>query len=299
MPKQFISSDLRQTGFPVELNIPREVCMQTKYKLVVSDIDGTIANERGDISPTDFNALQRINKNGVKLALSTGRAARGSVNIMQKLPCDGFHIFFDGALVCDSTLTQTIYSRQIEKELLNQVVNLAHLHGLTLELFSPAGYFVERDSPLAAIHSDLMKLEWEVTDLAAVSERETIIMGCLVIPTVDEDKFKSVLGDYEAKAGIRFSWTMHPARPQIRMVNVVMKDVSKGAAMKALCDYLRIRPEDVIAIGDGANDISLLETAGLGIAMQNAPPQLKAAADYVTGDVAHHGFAQAMEKFLL
>jgi hypothetical protein len=273
--------------------------MPSKYKLVVSDIDGTIANAQGDISPADFSALQRIDKNGVKLALSTGRAARGSIQVLKKLPCSGYHIFFDGALVCDSTLVQTIYSRPIENELLNQVIDLAHLHGLALELFSSTGYFIERDSPLAAMHRDLMQLEWTIMDYSAICKQESIIMGCLVIPTGDEQKFRPILCKYEAKSGVRFSWSIHSARPEIRMVNVIMKDVSKGSALTALCSYLGFKTDEVIAIGDGANDVSLLKAAGLAVAMQNSPPELKAIANYVTGDVAHNGFAQAMEKFLL
>ena len=92
---------------------------------------------------------------------------------------------------------------------------------------------------------------------------------------------------------------MNPARPDIRLVNIIKDDVSKGKALMALCSHLRLNLEEVVAIGDGANDISLLATAGLAIAMQNAPPELKAVADYVTADIAHNGFAQAVQKYLL
>jgi hydroxymethylpyrimidine pyrophosphatase-like HAD family hydrolase len=78
-----------------------------------------------------------------------------------------------------------------------------------------------------------------------------------------------------------------------------MDDVSKGRALEALCVYLGLELKEVAAIGDGANDISLLSTAGLAIAMQNAPPQLKAAADYITPDLTHDGFAQEVHKHLL
>jgi hypothetical protein len=272
--------------------------MQKKYKLVVSDIDGTISNDRGFISPADLSAICKLNQNGIRMALCTGRAARGSVQVLRQIPFEGLHIFFDGALVCNAGLDKTIYARQIEQNVLNRVISLARVHNLTLELFSPSGYFVERDSPLASIHRGLMKLDWTVTDFSGVCAREPIIMGCLVIPTSEEQKFKPILEEYEAKSDIRFSWSLHAARPEIRMVNVVMKDVSKGAALTSLCRHLKVQLDEVITIGDGTNDISLLEMGGVAVAMQNSPAELKAVADYVTGDVDHAGFAQAMGKFL-
>ena len=92
---------------------------------------------------------------------------------------------------------------------------------------------------------------------------------------------------------------MNPARPDIYLVNVIKDDVSKGNALKALCSRMGLKIEETAAIGDGANDISLLETAGLAIAMQNAPLELKAVSDYVTADIAHNGFADAVQKYLL
>ena len=92
---------------------------------------------------------------------------------------------------------------------------------------------------------------------------------------------------------------MNPARPEIRLVNIIKDDVSKGKALMALASHLRLNLEEVVAIGDGANDISLLSNAGLAIAMKNAPPELKAVADYVTGDTEYNGFTQAVRKYLL
>ena len=76
-------------------------------------------------------------------------------------------------------------------------------------------------------------------------------------------------------------------------------DVSKGKALEALASYLGIALTEVIAIGDGGNDISLLSKVGLAIAMGNAVNEVKAVADYVTLDVDHNGVAEAINKFLL
>ena len=90
-----------------------------------------------------------------------------------------------------------------------------------------------------------------------------------------------------------------PAYPEVDFINVVAPGVSKGKALEALATFLGIPLSEVMAIGDGANDITLLSSAGLAIAMGNAPEELKAVADYVTLDGDHNGVAAAINKFLV
>ena len=97
---------------------------------------------------------------------------------------------------------------------------------------------------------------------------------------------------------INVTWTLTPAFPDIQFINLVRKGTSKGQALKALCTYLKIPLVHVCAIGDGENDISLISTAGLGIAMQNSTPELISRAKYVTSDVEHCGVAKAIAKFI-
>ena len=277
----------------------RCLIMQHKYKLLVSDIDGTLTDGRGIISVADLQALQDLSRLGVKISACTGRPARGCSSVLTKLPLGGYHIFFDGALVCNADQTEVVYSQTIKQELLGKIYNLAHKHKLTLELFSKDSFFVECESPLVKVHSELMGFNCNITDFSFKCVQENIIMGCLVIPADKEVKLKAIFTEFGNKLKLKISWGMNPARPDIRFININNDDVSKGKAVEALASYLEIELEEVAAIGDGANDISLLETAGLAIAMQNAPPELKAVADCVTGDIEHHGFAQAVRKYLL
>ena len=80
---------------------------------------------------------------------------------------------------------------------------------------------------------------------------------------------------------------------------MIAPEVSKGKALEALVSYLGISLDEVMAVGDGTNDIPLLISAGLAVAMGDAPDQVKAVADYITLDIDHNGLAAAIEKFLL
>ena len=96
-----------------------------------------------------------------------------------------------------------------------------------------------------------------------------------------------------------FSWAKTPAYPGIDFINVVDPEVSKGRALQALTSHLGISLAEVMAIGDGINDIPLLSIAGLAVAMQNAPEEVREVADDITLDVDHSGVAAAVKKYLL
>ena len=98
---------------------------------------------------------------------------------------------------------------------------------------------------------------------------------------------------------LHFSWARTPAYAGVDFINVLAPEVSKGKALEALALYLGVAMSDVMAVGDGPNDIPLLSAAGLAVAMGNAMDELRAVADYVTLDVKHSGLAAAVEKFLL
>jgi HAD superfamily hydrolase (TIGR01484 family) len=103
----------------------------------------------------------------------------------------------------------------------------------------------------------------------------------------------------------RFEGSLHvslarsPAFPGVEFANVVAPDVSKGRALEALSLYLGISLSEVMAVGDGTNDLTLLSQAGLAVAMDNAPDEVKAVADHITLDVEQNGLAAAIERFLL
>ena len=269
--------------------------MQNQYRLFVTDIDGTLSNKDGVISDTDLKALQNLRQKGVMISLCTGRAAGGCLKILDRLSMDGFHIFFDGALVTNSRLNETIYIQQIEEKLLRQVCSLAQSNGVNLELFSQTRFFIRQQNLLADVHGELMNFRPLIANFDTICRQEHIILGCIVTTACEEKKILSLYSSLESK--LRFSSTINPARPDIRLINITAKGITKGTALAALISHLKLKPENVMAIGDGANDVSLLANAGLAIAMQNAPNELKSIADYITADVEHNGIAKAINYF--
>ena len=271
---------------------------ENSYKLLVVDIDGTLLDKNGTISEVESRALAKAGQAGLRVSLSTGRVVQASMRYIDQLCLDGYHMFFDGALVYSPEKNDEVYVEPIRKELIRQMIDFSRQIGLDFDLYSSTRFFAERESWATDIRREFFKLVPTIVDFTEVLDQERMIKGTLVVKS-DEDKAKAKDFCLHFQDRLHFSWTGTPAYPGVDFINVVACDVSKGKALKALVDFLGIDLAEVMAIGDGVNDISLLSSAGLAVAMGNAADELKAVADYVTLDVDHHGVAAAVEKFLL
>ena len=268
------------------------------YKLLVVDIDGTLVDGSGVISDEDRNALAKVGDLGLPISLSTGRAMTACLKIISQLSLNSYHVFFDGALVSDPNHGKEIYVQPVGQMIAEQAIEFAHLHGINLEFYSADHYFVERETWTSDIRRDFYHTLPTVVDISKLWQKERIIKGVLTVRS-PEEKARVELLSLQFKDSLSFSLTKTPAYPEVDFINVLALGVSKGRALPALASHLGISLTEVVAIGDGSNDISLLSSAGLAIAMGGAPDGLKAVADYITLDVDHNGLAAAVKKFLL
>jgi len=244
-----------------------------------------------------MEALTEARDLGMQVSLSTGRALKASLNIIDQLSLDSYHISFDGALVSSPKLGEEVYARPISKAIVQQMVEFAHSHGIDLELYSATHYFAGRETWSTEAHRQFFGIEPAIVDFTGIWERERIIKG--LVATIPQENTKTKSFRRQFADSLHFSEARTPAYPDVVFINILAQEVSKGKALEALASHLEVSLAEVMAVGDGTNDISLLSTAGLAIAMGNAPGEVKAVADYITLDVNHSGLAAAIKKFLL
>lgn len=262
------------------------------------DIDGTLLNGRGLISDADREAIARARQTGVLVSLSTGRALKACLRIVDELALDGHLISFDGALVSSPDLSEEISVQPIDKAAVKQMVEFAHQNKIDLELYSARHYFAERKTWSTQAHCDFFGMESTILDFDGLWGRERIVKAGLVVTSAEEADKAELFRRHFADS-LHFSPVMTPAYPGVVFNNILAPMVSKGKALEALASHLGVPLAEVMAVGDGSNDISLLSTAGLAIAMGNAPDEVKSAADHVTLGVEESGLAAAIERFLL
>lgn len=271
---------------------------KNKYKLLMLDIDGTLVGRRQLVSAENRKALDEARQTGVQVSISTGRSLKSSLQIMNQLSLDSYHIFFDGALVSRADLSEEVYVQPIAKDTVRQMIEFTGEHDIDLELFTATRYFAGRETWSTLAHEQFFGVKATIGDLTDLWKNERIVKGGLVSATPEEeapvDRFSRHFSGV-----LHISQARTPAFPGVVFNNALAVGVSKGSALEALAAHLGIAMAEVVAVGDGSNDVSLLKTAGLGIAMGNAPDEVKAVADYITLDVDHHGLAEAINKFLL
>ena len=269
-----------------------------QYRLLVVDIDGTLVDGCGIISAEDRAALAEVRAVGIQVCISTGRALLACSGIIDQLSLDSYHISFDGALISILTSDEEVFVQPIKKDTVRQMVEYARLNDIDLDLYSTTQYFAERETWSTYAHRRFFELPPTIADFTTLWERERIVKGGLTSVTPQEDE---KVKDFCRQFGDRlyFSQARTPAYPSATFTNMLAPQVSKGRALEVLAEHLGISLVEVMAVGDGINDMSLLSTAGLAVAMGNSSSEVKAVADYITLDVEQSGLATAINKFLL
>jgi hypothetical protein len=151
---------------------------------------------------------------------------------------------------------------------------------------------------VADIRRSYFKIEPVVRPFDGLWDEEKIIKGTLVVRS-PEEKAQAALFEQDFRKDLTLSHTMTPAFPDVDFVNLISHGVSKLTAVKALARHLGVPLSQAMALGDGVNDVPVLEAVGWGVAMGGATDRVKSAADYVTLDVERRGAARAIEKFVL
>ncbi|MFH0847013.1 MAG: Cof-type HAD-IIB family hydrolase [Chloroflexota bacterium] len=271
------------------------------YKLLVIDIDGTLLNEQNIVSEADKKAISEVRKRGIPVSLCTGRVNEASRPVLAELKLDGYHIFADGAVVSSADNTQHIYLKPIEKKVALELADYVHGKKVrTIDFFTPDHCYIEPDAEpwMQDIRRNYFGLELFTTNFTALCRKEKIIKATL---GVSSEKERAVAGELMTffQDRLRFSYTKNVTFPELDFINIINPAVSKAEAIRFLASYLGLSLDEVMAIGDGKNDIPLLTEVGLAVAMGHAPDEVKKVAHHVTLDVAHSGVAVAVRKFLL
>jgi Cof subfamily protein (haloacid dehalogenase superfamily) len=252
----------------------------------------------GEISLRDRTALTEVRKRGISVSLCTGRAIQTGRLVIADLGLDGYHMFFDGGLVSNPQTGENVYLRTIPYDLVRQIIDFAHRHNIIFDLWSATDYLAEEENWVTDIRRDYFGVVPKLIDFIKLPESQEIIKATLVVRS-REDKAGAEYFREHFDSSLTLSKTLTPAFPDVDFINVIAPGVSKKTALEALVRHININLDQVMAIGDGINDIPVLSSVGVGVAMANATDEVKAAADYVTLDADHSGVAEAIEKLVL
>lgn len=245
-----------------------------QIKIAFFDVDGTLVDmKKKKISPKTVETLQRLRRRGILICMATGRTPV-TVPKFDGVEFDAY-LTFNGSLCYNST--DVMFSNAIPSEDVQKLISNAAAMGrpvsiATKDRLAANGY----DDDLAEYYS-FAGIPLEVTDdFNAVARQEVyqVMLGCRA--SDHPALLRGVRG-----ARITGWWD--------RAVDVIPANCSKGRGIEKILEYYGIRKEKAIAFGDGNNDLEMLQAVGIGVAMENGSPQLKAVASEVCGHVADDG----------
>ncbi len=268
-----------------------------KYKLLVLDVDGTLLNEEKAISKRTLAALLKVQQMGVRIALASGRPTYGLLPIAKSLELGlygGFILSYNGSQIIDAKNGEVLFERRINPEMIPYIEKKAIKNGFAL--------FTYHDDTLLTNTPDNVHVREEATlnNLKLITEEEfsTAIdfAPCKCMLVSDDEE---ALTDLENHWKKRLDGVLDVFRSEPYFLEVVPCTVDKANTLAVLLEYLDIRRDEVLAIGDGVCDVAMIQLAGMGVAMGNSVDSVKICADYTTDTNGNDGVAQAVEKLIL
>lgn len=272
-----------------------------KYKMIAMDMDGTLLNNSKEVSEFSKEVLDRAAEEGIKLVVCTGRiftSARFYAKIIgTKAPI----IASNGAYIREKDRDEAVFQRYLSGDCIEKVVDISIKHGLYPHAFTSDTIYTKKLLFFSANYTrwneslpeeDRVKIELIENFDSMINGKENKILK-VVVADDNIDKVK------KAKEEIRNELDVAVFSSLDNNFEVMAPGVSKGSAVKMLADYYGISNDEIICFGDNENDKSMIQLAGLGIAMDNATDELKKVADYITDSNERDGVAKAIEKFVL
>lgn len=265
-------------------------------KVLVLDIDGTLTNSEKQITSETKRGIRDIMERGHKVILASGRPTPGMRRYEEELELKkygGYLLSFNGGKVIECKSQQIIYQQFLPLKIIPGLYQFAKEKGCGLATYL-------EDRVISAFDPDPY-LKWEahinrmeidvVTDFIEFVNFD--IHKCLM--TAEPEKAQI----YEKKIQKTYGEYASIYRSEDFFIEIMPKGINKGGSLDKTLKAAGLNREDAICCGDGFNDISMIEYAGVGVAMGNAKEVVKNAADYITGSNDEDGIVQVIDRFVL
>jgi len=261
-------------------------------RLVALDLDGTLLNEHKQIHEQDIKIIQEIMSKGVLVTLASARPLCSMLPYAQQLGIKIPIISLSGSYVSDMQESKILLEKTIDLAAFREMVMVFEEKDYYIKAYSKSRLFVQEDDEVTQRYSNVFKVPY-----TAVGKKQlrSLDMSLLRLAIFDEPS------RIEEARGILGEWSNYfkVIRDTDRGLEIVESTVSKGTALKSLCQKFNISLEQVMAIGNEGSDLAMIQSAGLGIAMGNACKELKEHADHVTKENTECGVGVAIQQYVL
>ena len=290
------------------------------YKIVAIDLDGTLLNSYGEITPKTKEVLKKVMEKGVQVVLASGRPVSAIENIANEIGAEEYLISGNGALVYDIKQKEVVYDKFLTKDQVLEIVDICEENSIFCNVYTETEVIAKtlNYNVLFYHKENAKKPEGKRTNINVVLNMRKYIEDLddnarfLKMTVCDPNRliFNGIIRKLRNIETIDVLDISHMSRKTIKdgtedvqieyfYTEITNQNVNKWSAIEYLLEKQNIKPEEVMAIGDNVNDKEMIENAGLGVVMGNSSPQMKEIADIVVSDNNSDGIVEAVEKFIL
>ena len=257
--------------------------MAGSYEIIVLDLDGTLTNRDKVITPRTKTALMKAQERGKKVVLASGRPTQGVMPLAKELCLDGYSgyiLSFNGGRIINCKTGETVFARSLPVSANKKIIGLAEEHQVDIATYEGSRIISSNpESPYAKLESRINGMElWKPENMKEYGDYLAMV----------EPKVKAAMGK---------NFSVYRSDPFF--LEVLPKGIDKAQSLERLLEVLGLTREQMIACGDGYNDLTMIRYAGLGVAMENAVLPVRNAADYITASNNDDGVGLVVEKFML
>ncbi len=286
----------QKTGHAYEKADERYV--MSKYKLISFDMDGTLLNSKKEISRKSLEWIKKAVDSGKEVILSTGRSVAELSGYIEQIPGLRYINCVSGALVYDLKEDKKIYSNAMSAETVKKILEISRFEDCMPHIMTDDSIIQKCDYE----NMEHFQMENYIPLFEKVAMKVDDIRKFYEEHNFPVEKFNIYYPTPEERAHMKErlrGLDVELIYVENTSLEISAKGVTKGVGLLKLCEHLGISPEDTIAVGDSDNDIEILKTAGLSVAMENANETVKELCDVTVADCDHDGCAEAVEKYLL
>ena len=262
------------------------------YKLLAVDMDGTLLNSKKEVTPETIKALLKAISQGVIVTACSGRPLQGLTKYSHLFTPDVPVVTYNGGMVVTAESQKVLFTKTLKPEAAIEIIKRGLSEGAIIIEWSDNTLYVSEMSEKTLWYAGLSGSKRQLmTDPELLAQKGIVKIIWMDEPerTVEHYKYAEASPVDGARAVV--------SAPEF--LEFMDEAVSKSEGLKTVAAYYGIKREEIIAIGDNFNDLDMIKYAGLGVAMGNAPDDIKAAADYVTLSNEEDGIKKVIEEFIL
>lgn len=268
----------------------------SRYKALALDIDGTLLNTKKEVTPEVLKEVRRLQEESVPVMIASGRPHEGICHVAKAIGMDvygGFVLSFNGGKITEFKSGHVVYNKTVPIEYNDEILDYvkSHIPEAAVLTYDDGEIITENpEEQYVQLESRVVKMP--VRKVENLKAEVDFPVNKFLVTGAPELLEKAVKEMAEHFAGRLNVFQSEPF-----FIEVVPLGIDKAQSLDYLLKQLGLHREELVACGDGGNDITMVRYAGMGVAMANAHNEVKEAADYVTASCDENGVALAIQKF--